>query len=441
MPHKFLARLLAGTTLLAVLVLSTATPALAFDGRGGQTVTIAAGEVVNDDLYITAGTVVINGTVKGDVVALASTVTINGTVEGSLMAAGQDVIINGTVLGDARIAGAALFLGANAKIGGDIVGAGASLETRPGSAVARDTVFAGGQALLAGAIARNVKIATGGLEISGTVAGNVEAYVGSPDQGTGRSPSSYMENTGVAVPSVSTGLSLDPTAKIGGDLNYTSSKQFQFPAGTVTGKTTHTIPQPSRVPPQPPTLAQRAISAGLDFVRLAVTLMLFGLLLGWLFPTRLKAAAERIKTAPLPSLGSGVLSIAAWCFSVLALFIAVILGAILFGILSLGNISTTIVVVGLLAIFALIVSFWLVVLVVSQVIVGTLAGQWILGLFNTELAANKYWPMILGVVMYALLASIPVLGFLVWLVVMLLGLGALWFFGRQLFEKKPVAVA
>jgi len=432
-----LARVLAGATLLVVLLFGAVTPALAFDGRGGQTVTISAGEVVNDDLYITAQTVVINGTVKGDVVAFASSVTVNGTVEGGLFAAGQDVIVNGTVQGDVRIAGAALLIGPNAIIGGDIVSAGASLETRPGSSVARDAVFAGGQALLAGHVLRNSLIATGGLELSGTIDGNLKAYVGDPDRGRAASPSSYMTRSQVAVPAVATGLTLDPSSKIGGSLDYTSTKQFDIPAGVVTGKTTYTAPKPSRTAPLPLSPAQRVLNGGLDALRLAVTLVLFGLLLGWLFPVFLKAGTERIKNAPLPALGGGVLSIAAFCFSLLVLFIATIIGAVLFGVLTLGSLSATVVVVGLFAIFALVLGFVLVSSFVAQIIVSTLTGQWILGRIRPEWAENKYWPLVIGVLVFVILAALPYVGWLFNLIAVLFGLGALWFLGRQLLEKKP----
>jgi hypothetical protein len=438
MPHKSLARALAGLTLLAALVLSTATPALAFDGRGGQNVTIPAGEVVNDDLYITAQTVVVDGTIKGDLVVFASNITINGTVDGELIAAGQDVIINGTVNGDVRIAGAALEIGEKAVIGGDLVGAGASLETRPGSSIARDAVFGGGQSLLAGKVGRNGLVATGGLELSGTINGNLTAYVGNPDQSRGGSPSRYMAGTGLTIPSVETGLTIDPTGKILGNLKYTSAKEVVLPAGAVSGTVTHILPKPGPRAPAPMTPLQLAINAALDVVRLAVTLIVFGLLLGWLFPGQIKSATERIKNAPWPSLGGGILSIAAFCFSLAALFVAIIIGAILFGVLTLGSLTATVIFGGLLAMFALILGFVLVVAFVAQVIVGTLAGQLILSRFSAELAANKYWPMVLGVVLYALLVSIPVIGVLVWLVVMLFGLGVVWHFARQRMERKPV---
>ena len=121
-------KVLSVVALLVLLTLTLVAPASAFDGREGDKVVIASDEVVNDDLYVGATEFVLDGTVNGDVIAFAQTVTINGTIKGDLMAAGQTVVVNGSVEDDLRIAGSVLVLGDEAKIGGDIVGAGASLE-------------------------------------------------------------------------------------------------------------------------------------------------------------------------------------------------------------------------------------------------------------------------------------------------------------------------
>jgi len=437
--YKSLTRVLVSAALLAILALSLASPALASEGRGGDTVTIPASEVVNDDLYVTAQTVVVDGTIKGDLIVFAKTITINGTIEGDLIGAGQDVIVNGTVMDDVRIAGAALSIGENAKIGSDLIGAGASLETHKGSSIGQDVVFAGGQVLFSGDIVRNVNVATGGLELRGTIGGNLKADVGNPDESNGASPGSYISNSSVSIPNVKIGLTIAPAAKIGGNLEYTSDKQLSIPAGVAAGKVTYTAPKVDENAPKPLTPAQEALNSGLNAIRMMITLLLFGLLLGWLFPTFIKASIEYIKTAPIPSLGGGILSIAVFCLSLLVLVIAMMIGAILFGVLTLGSISGAIVLIGLLAIFALIVGFVLVISFVAQIIVSTLGGQLILARIKPELAEHKYWPLVIGVIIFAILAALPFVGWLINLIVVLFGLGAFWYLGRGMLEKKPVA--
>src|SRR3990172_3672538 len=95
-------KFLAVFALLIMLALTFVVPARAFDGRDGDKVVIKADEVVDDDLYVSAGVFVLDGTVNGDVIAFGETITINGTINGDLMAAGSTIVINGEVSDDAR---------------------------------------------------------------------------------------------------------------------------------------------------------------------------------------------------------------------------------------------------------------------------------------------------------------------------------------------------
>lgn len=435
--HKNFARLLASTILLAVLALSIVTPVAAFDGRGGEDIVIAKDEVVNDDLYVGASTFTLEGTVKGDVLASGGTITINGTVDGDVMAAGQTVIINGTVTGSVRMAGAALFIGETAKIGGDVVGAGASLETRKGSSVGQDAVIFGGQALLAGDITRNVKVYTGGTQLSGTIGGNVEAEVGNADH-SGPGPMIYLPQSPIPVPDVKGGLTIDPAAKIGGKLTYTSAKELAIPGGVVAGEVTRVEPLVEKV--VQPTASELFMAGMLNTIRKIVSLILLGLLLGWLFPTFIALSTNHLRTAPLPSFGWGIVANAAFFFALLVLIIATVVGALLFGALTLSGLSATVVFLGLLGIFILIFGFVLAMAYVAQIIVSVLGGKLILEKVKPEWADHKVWPLVIGVVLFAILTAIPVLGWIAGLVAVLLGLGALWIFGRELF-KKPAPVA
>ena len=137
--------------------------------------------MIDDDLYITAGTFVLDGTVNGDLIVVGRTLTINGKVDGDVIALGQTVLVNGTVTGAIRTAGYALFLGEQASIGGDLIAASYSLESREGSRVGRDLLFAGNQVLLAGDVSRQRTCRTRAFELRGTVGGSVSAGVGEAD--------------------------------------------------------------------------------------------------------------------------------------------------------------------------------------------------------------------------------------------------------------------
>jgi cytoskeletal protein CcmA (bactofilin family) len=431
--------------LAALLVLTLITPAQAFDSRGGDRVVIGSDEVVNDDLYVSAQEFVLDGTVNGDLIAFGQTVTINGTVDGDLMSAAQTVVVNGEVTGAIRMAGSVLFVGEEASIGGDIVSAGYSLEVRQGSAIGQDLVFAGAQILLAGDVARNVQVGTSAFELRGNVGGDVKADVGNADQGpAGPPPMLFMPQSSVPAPNVKPGLTIDPSASIEGNLEYTQSKDLTIPAGVVSGEVTRTAPQSSSgTAAGKETTAQKVGKWALGFVRNSVTLILIGLLLLWLFPAFVSGLSAHLQAKPLPSLGWGAVAWAGFFFAVFLVICVTILGGIFFGILTLGQLTGTVIWLGILTVFGLIVGFVLVTSFVAKVVFGAALGKWMLARANSPLAEHRYWPMVVGVLITAgviALLSFPLipgaLGGLLNFAVVLFGLGALWLWGRERMVRK-----
>jgi len=422
-------------------------PAYAFDGRSGDKIVIQSGDTVNDDLYIGANEFILDGTINGDVVAFAQTVTVNGTVNGDLMTAAQTVVVNGTVTGDIRMAGSVLFVGEKAKVGGDILGAGYSLEVRKGSTVGRDVVFAGGQILLGADVSRNVTAATGALELDGNVGGNVNAQVGEASQTrTGPPPTMFMSQSTVPVPQVKEGLTIDPSVRIAGNLLYTQKNNLSFPAGVVGGKITRTQPAVDKNKPTPQeTVRLNIVTWGFNLGRSLVTFLLLGMFLVWLFPVFTTSLSDKLHTRPWPSLGWGVVTFAGFFFLLLLIIFVTILGAILFGILTLGSLSAAIIFIGILAFFTTILAFILATSFLAKIVFGITLGKWILIRANSSLAESKYWPMVIGiaitVVIVALLTFPLIPGFLGGLlnfIIVLFGLGAIWLWVNEVFSRKPV---
>lgn len=438
--------------MVAFLALTSIMPARAFDGRGGDRVVIGAEEVVNDDLYVGAQEFVLDGTVNGDLIAFGQTVTINGTVDGDLMAAAQTIVVNGEVTGAIRVAGSVLFVAEEASIGGDIVGAGYSLEVRQGSSVGQDLVFAGAQILLAGDVARDVQVGAAAFELRGNVGGDVNADVADADQGrNGPPPAMFMPQSSVQPPNVAPGLTINSSAKIEGDLAYTQSNDLTIPAGVVGGKVSRTAPVSNgETVTREETTGQKVGKWALNFVRSSITLILIGLFLLWLFPAFVRSLSTQLQAKPLPSLGWGAVAWAAFFFLLLLVVFATILGGILFGVLTLGQLTGTVIGLGILTLLGLIIGFVLVTTFVAKVVFGAALGKWTLARLNSPLAEHRYWPMIIGVLITALviaLLSFPLIpgffGGLLNFIVVLLGLGALWLWGRERMASRtaPIAVA
>jgi cytoskeletal protein CcmA (bactofilin family) len=434
-------KLLSAFILFTLLATTVATPALAFDGRTGENVTIAADETIEDDVYVSASTFVLDGNIKGDLIVVGQNITINGTVDGDLIAAGENIIINGTVTDDARIAGAALQLGAGASVGGDLVSAGASLETRKKSTVEGELVVGAGQALLAGDVTGDVLAGTGSLELGGQFGGDVQANVGEAEQGAGGPPPSmYMPNTTISFPQIAPGFTINKDAKIKGNLEYTQTKDIKIPENVVGGKITRTEPvlDTSEVI-VPPTQAELALTWALNLVRSIVTLLIFGLLLGWLAPAFTKTLMDKVQEKPAANVGWGIVAYAAFFFAILIIIVAMVIGGIVFGALTLGSISGTIIWVGLISIFGLTTGFILVTSFLTKIIVSWLGGKMILARINPALAEHKVWPLLLGVVLVALVIALPFVGWLFGLIVLLLGLGGFWVWMRERWSNRNAA--
>jgi cytoskeletal protein CcmA (bactofilin family) len=424
--------------LICLILFTLTSTALAFESRSGDTIVIGAGEVIEDDLYVGAGTFTLDGTVKGDLIVGGNTIEINGTVEGDLLAAGQTVVVRGTVTDDVRIAGQALTLGDDAQVGDDVLAAGFSIEAEKGSSVGGDFFYGGYQALLAGDVAEDVRVAVGGLQLSGSVGGDVKAEVG--EAGEGPPPMFFMPGV-PAMPSVPLGLTVDEGAEIGGKLDYTSASEWSIPAGVVAGVVTHHKPEiPVKVEEEVVVSpAMLAVGWFLGHLRRLVTLLLAGLLMVWVVPGWTEKATGALRASPLPSLGWGVVSIAAFFFALLVILIVTILAAVVFGVITLGGLAGTTAWTGGLTMALLVFFFSIAVAYVTKVVVSFLGGRLILAGLKPDWGEGRIWPLVVGVVLFVIITAIPILGWLVNLTVVLLGLGALWLLGRDIYRQRRAA--
>jgi hypothetical protein len=324
------------------------------------------------------------------------------------------------------------------------------VELRKGSAVGRDAVMAAGQILVAADVTRNVKAAAGALEIDGTVGGDVSIAAGEANEVQGGPPPTmFLRPSTVAVPVVRRGLTVDPAASIKGNLEYMQTSDITFPAGVVHGRITRIAPPADVERPSPQAAAvQKAGAWALSTVRSLITLILLGLFLLWALPGLFQTLSDQLRSKPLPSLGWGVVAYAGLFFLVLLTIFAMILGAIVFGLLTLGGLSGTIIGLGLLALFVLILGFVLATSFGAKIVFGMTLGKWLLSSVHSPLAEHRFWPMAIGVAItvgaLALLTFPLIPGFLGGLLnfaVILFGLGAFWLWGRERFRRQPVAIA
>lgn len=439
MHYKITLKWLSSMLLLAIILLSITSPASAVEIRTDGEVEIPTGEVIDDDLYIFAETIIVDGTIQGDLIAFGATITLGpeAVVEGDLMSAGQSVTVNGTVEDDTRIAGAALSVGNSGQIGDDLIAAGYSLETKPGSKIDGSLFYAGGQALLTGEIAEEATVNTASLQLDGTIGGNVQVEVGAAGDVPPFSPLMFIPNM-PPVPSVPGGLTIGPDAKIKGGLTYTAPVDTDIPTGTVAGSVTHQVPEIEEDQAAPePTTAERTFNWLFSLLRTFLTLLLIGLLLVWLLPSFIRQSVDQLQTRPLPSLGWGLVTFFGFFVVIFILVLAIILMSIILGLITLGGLLRSTAAVGAFTTFGLVLVFLIATAYISKILVSYLGGRLILTRVRPDWEDSRFWPLIVGLVIFVILAAIPYVGWVINFLVILFGLGALVLLIIKLIRRKP----
>ena len=189
-------------TLLGVSTVSAA------DFRTDTTITIGAGEVIEDDLYLLGTTIIIDGTVNGDVLAAGNTIKINGTVNGNVHLAGQDVTISGTVSQGARVVANSFFL-MSGSVDEDLLIIGNTIAISSDGVVGRDLILTISTLTLDGTVERRVAGVAEKVTHNGSVGAEVDISVED--------------------------LVITDDASIGGGLIYRSEKEAEIASGAEIG--------------------------------------------------------------------------------------------------------------------------------------------------------------------------------------------------------------
>jgi len=391
---------------------------------------IPKGVVIDDDVFIGGENVVVDGTVNGDLLAFGNTVTVNGTVRGSLVTAAQTIVVNGDIDGSIYAAGYALTLGPSATVGRNLYFGGFGLQAAPGSYTDRDLIMGGYQAVLSGEVGRDVKGGMGALEIKGKVGRDVVVDVGETGAQVAMPPTFGVPG---APPTIASGLRIGSDAEIGGKLTYTSPvKQDEAiesaPGSGVVYQT-----------PVPTTTGVRDERAGavvvvgrwiLRRLRELATLLILGALVLWLLPDLFTKVVDKAGSEPMPSAGWGLLTWFGGYFIAGVIGVVIVIVAIILGV-----------VLGLSSLSLAFTLFLLLVKYASKLVVSFLVGKLLLQKIAPKYAEYKAWPMVLGVVLYVVLRSVPFVGWLVGVAATLVGLGAMCLLCRERYARpKPEPV-
>lgn len=389
-------------TLFAVFLQSVFCAALAAEFKSGKHVTVAASDTLKGDFYAAAEVVRILGTAAGDVVAAGRRIELEGVVAENLYAAGRTVLIDGTVRGDILALGADVEISGSAEggiraaagsvfiegtVNGDVVCAGGEIFLSPNAVISGDLVVASDAVEVAGTVHGKLTGSADRVVLAGTVDHDIELRVGKE-------------------------LELQPAAQVRGDLVYRSRRplQLQNPEA-VEGEIVYIEVEPEE---------GGGWLGWVGRIWFWLATLAVGLIVVWLARPQVVAALDRTLNRPLPTLGSGAIALIGMPIAVLVSFLLIVL--IPFGLI-------------LLAAYFI---FGYVGLILS----GAFLGQQILRLLG-ERRDSPYLALVAGVTALFLLALVPLLGDLIWLLGVVVGFGMVGLGlveGFQRRRQQPVVV-
>jgi hypothetical protein len=384
--------------------------------------TIPAGTIIENDVILRSddGVAVVDGTVQGDVLALAGEVTINGSVDGSLVAIGEKVTINSQIDGSVYVLGVLLDVEPDTVIGRSLYFVGASLITEVGSQIKRDLRAVSLGASLGGDVGRESRAVIGLVQLLRVALDGVSRVT------TGKPISEVW-------PTADT-QEAQSRAKIEGHL---ATAAF-IPLGQLYAVD---AARAADVPGRPKAQAgdegrtqvddaddQAALVGDWLLARLRelITFLIFGAVAIWLIPTRLDGWSRRLRTQPLATVGWGFVAFIVGFVGVsivAALIFAIGAG---FAFLTLPGVALTIWGIGLSALALVFAIFLFLVAFGSKIIVAYLIGLLILERLAPGAVGRRIWPLLVGLIIFVLLCSIPIFGWAVGLIATFFGLGAIW---------------
>ncbi|MDO6429518.1 hypothetical protein Q4E93_02885 [Flavitalea sp. BT771] len=180
--------------------------------------TIVIDHSTTQDIYLAAGTVIINAPVHGQLVVAGGKIYINDSVYDDILLAGGTVVINGYVGGKIRCLGGTLKI--DRDIQGDLVVAGGDISIEKNAVVSGNILASGGNMTLYGKVDGNIKAAVGKLLLYGTVGTDLDCRGGSIEL--------YGKVMGQTVLAASNSLLIGSSAAFNGPVRYWAPSTADF---------------------------------------------------------------------------------------------------------------------------------------------------------------------------------------------------------------------
>lgn len=346
--------------------------ALAAEFRIGEQSAIAPSEKITGDMYIAGGSVTSAGTVAGDLVVGGGTVVVSGDVGTDILAGGGNVTILSNVGDDLRVGGGNIVV--QGSVGGDLVAGGGNVIVG-GTGIKGDLVVGAGTLRLDAPVGGNIKYGGSNILINSTVDGNVDITADKVTLGSG--------------------------AVINGNLKYKAKKELTMIDGAVVkGEVTY---EPKVARDSGVRVAALVALLSLFVLGKFLALLASALVVGLVFRKYSRDLVEKAVTKPLAEIVRGIVTIIV--LPVASVVIMMTAVGIPLGILGL-------ITFGMLMLFA-----WM----VAPIVLGSVVYR-----YFSKGEIDVTWQTILtGAFLYSVLGLIPLIGWFMQCVLMLLTIGVI----------------
>ena len=408
MKTRTLSRLCLVITLVAFLAVAVSGAAFSAELANDEIYRVAAGEVVDDDLYVLASEIYIDGTVRGDLIAGAQYIEIGptGTIEGDLWASGASIVVQGAVLDDLRAAAAGVEI--SGLVGDDafLTGGGGQFDfpVRTGA----PSIATGLR--ISGEIGGDAFVFAGGADISGVIAGDFSGAMGTLD---------LAGVIGGDADVNAAEFRIGDAARIGGLLKYSAPEQLEFPAGV-----TRDIEFDQ---PAAESADGSIVGAAIRWILRTAAIVIGVAILGWLLfrfkPNTLVRPAAAIRANPVETGLFGLIAAVLLIFIPIASTVLVIFTAAFWGVIP------------AVAMFIFLVAAAALVWFFSPL----LTGYWLGEKIGERLGADHapVTLLLMGALLIVILGRIPILGWVVYLLSFVLALGGLLRSGTGAADARP----
>jgi cytoskeletal protein CcmA (bactofilin family) len=186
--------------------------------HGNPSYTLAAGQTVSTDLIVVgADRTEIDGNVDGDLIVFSNSVTVNGHVTGDILAFAQTIRVDGPVDGNVRVMCQTLSLGST--VGKNVSAWTGSMELDQKASIGGSMTLGSGNANLGGRIGGDLLALSGDVDINGSLGRNATIRAQGLNIGSGAEITGRTKFVGPRQPQVAAG------AKLGSPIQVTIQKR------------------------------------------------------------------------------------------------------------------------------------------------------------------------------------------------------------------------